>query len=330
MNIYRFIKTFGMLIFGAAACLSQSAIAQEAYPSHPIKLIVPLAPGGSSDIYARLLGKYLGEVLKQPLVIENKPGASGAIAASQAARAPADGYTLFFANSTILALLPSMMDKPPFDAEQDFAQISLIGIIPLLIAVHPSLPAASLTQLVQFLKLQPGKYSYGTAGIGTPPHLAGELFQKVTGTKLLHVPYQGSAPADNDAIAGVNLVHTAGFATALPLHKAGKLRMISVMDTRRANVAPDLPTSAESGYPDLLASSFFVLTAPAGTPRATLSMIYEATQRVMDNPEFRNSAAELSVESVSGFTAEKTQEFVRKERYEKWLPIIRATGAKSN
>lgn len=324
-----FVRTSGLLLMGAAAAgRSHLASGQDAWPARPIRLIVPLAVGGSSDIYARVFAKYMSERIRQPWVVENRPGASGAVAAAAAARAPADGHNLFFANSTILAILPGMMEKPTYDVERDFAQISLVGTIPLLLAVHPSVPATNLRQVVDLLKANPGRYSFGTAGLGTPPHLAGELFQKLTGTHMLHVPYQGSAPADTDAIAGINLIHVAGFATALSLHKAGKLRMIAVMDTRRASVAPDLPTTAEAGYPDLLAGSFFVLCAPAGTPRPILASLYEATQQVVGSTGFRSQAAELSVDPVSGYTPERTLEFVRREREQKWLPIVKSTGAK--
>lgn len=303
-----------------------SAFAQEAYPTRPIKLLVPFSPGGTTDVFARKYAERMSRELGQQMYAENKAGASGAIAAAEAARSNPDGYTLFFGTSTTLAMLP-LMASVNYDVDKDFANIALVGKVPLLLSVNADFPAKSVKELVTVLKANPGKYSFGTSGAGGPPHLGGELFKKLAGVDLLHVPYKGSAPALYDAIAGINPVFIDSFVTILPQHRAGKMRILAILAEKRSMIAPEIPTSAEEGIPGLIAGSFQVVTAPVKTPRSVLSVLENATTRIMRDQEFQKELLGLFFDPVADSTPETTRKFILSERA-RWEPIVKATGVK--
>jgi len=318
----------GAIIFAALAiALPVLGQAQETYPSRPIKMLVPFAPGGTTDLFARKYAERLARRLGQPVVIENKAGAAGAIAAAETARAKPDGYTLFFASSTTLAILPSMMANPTYDVERDFAPIALLGITPLMVAINGAVPAKTLPELLTLIKANPGKYSYGTSGTGSANHLAGELFKKIGGVDLLHVPYKGSAPALQDALSGINAVFFDSFVTILPHHKTGKMRILAIFSEKRSKLAPELPTAIEAGMPSMVGGSFQVIVAPNGMPAAVMNTLQTATAEIMRDGVFQAELEALMFEPVSESTPERTKAFIRGE-LAKWAPIIKATGAK--
>lgn len=309
-----------------ALAVAPGASAQETYPARPIRLLVPFSAGGTTDVFARKYAERIGRVLNQSVVVENKAGASGAIAAAELARARPDGYTLFFATSTTLAILPSMMRQPTYDVERDFIPIALVGITPLLLSVNAAIPARSQAELVALIKAQPGTFSYGTSGVGSANHLAGELFKlQAGGIDLLHVPYRGSAPALQDALAGRNGVFIDSFVTLLPHHREGRMRILSVFSETRSVLAPEIPTASEAGLPGMVAGSFQVVCAPTGTPPAVVATLERATAEIMRDAAFQQELLALSIEPVADTTPARTRDYVRNE-LAKWAPIIRATG----
>ena len=313
----------GALLLAAPCALS----AQETYPSRPVKLLVPFAPGGTTDLFARKYAERLARKLNQPVVPENKAGAAGAIAAAETARAKADGYTLFFASSTTMAILPSMMTNPTYDVDRDFAPVALLGITPLMVAVNAAVPAKTLPELLALLKASPGKYSYGTSGTGSANHLVGELFSKVGGVNILHVPYKGSAPALNDALANINPLFFDSFVTILRHHKTGKMRIIAIFSEKRSKIAPEIPTAIEAGMPGMVGGSFQVVVAPAATPRPVMTTLVNATGEIMRDAAFIAELEAMQFEPLSDSTPERTKQFLRNE-FAKWAPIIKATGAR--
>ena len=302
--------------------------AQDTYPNRPVRLLIPFAPGGVTDLFARKYSEKLGKRLGQPVLMDNKAGASGVIAATEVARSRPDGYTLFFATSTTLAILPWMMTTPAYDVERDFMSIALIGTTPLLLVVNATMPARTVAELVALIKANPGKYSYGTSGVGSTPHLAGELFKLRAGNlDLLHVPYKGSGPALQDALSGINPVFIDSFSGSRPHHKAGKMRILAIFAEKRSNIGPDIPTAIESGIPGMVAGSFQVVCAPTGTPAAIISTLQAATAEVMRETAFQAELEGLSIDPIADSTPEKTKLFIRNE-LAKWAPIVRATGVK--
>lgn len=317
-------RTLGLATAGLA--LSRAAAAQDAYPSRPIRLLVPFSPGGTTDLFARKFADRIGRVLGQGVIVDNKAGASGAIAAAETARARADGYTLFFATSTTLAILPTMMARPTYDVERNFSMIALVGLTPLLLSVTATVPAHATRELVALIKAHPGQYSYGTSGVGSANHLAGELFKlQAGGLDLLHVPYRGSAPALQDALIGRNAVFFDSFVTLLPYHREGRMRILSIFSTQRSRIAPEIPTAIEEGIPDMVAGSFQVLVAPSGTPTPVIETLQRATAQVMSDPGFQDELLALGNEPVTDSTPDSTRAFVARE-LARWAPIIRATG----
>ncbi len=313
-----------MLMLMGANCIQ----AQDVYPNRPVRLLIPFAPGGVTDLFARKFSEKLGKRLGQPVLMDNKAGASGIIAASEVARSKPDGYTLFFATSTTLAILPSMMTTPAYDVEKDFMPIALIGTTPLLLVVNSGMPVRTVAELVTLIKANPGKYSYGTSGVGSAPHLAGELFKLRAGNlDLLHVPYKGSGPALQDALSGVNPVFIDSFSGSRPHHKAGKMRILAIFAEKRSNIGPEIPTAIESGIPGMVAGSFQVVCAPTGTPATIVNTLQSATADVMRETAFQAELEGLSIDPIADSTPEKTKLFIRNE-LAKWAPIVKATGVK--
>jgi tripartite-type tricarboxylate transporter receptor subunit TctC len=318
-------RTFGLGT--ASLALIGPVAAQEVYPSRPIRLLVPFSPGGTTDLFARKFAERIGRVLGQSVVVENKAGASGAIAAAEAARARPDGYTLFFATSTTLAILPTMMSRPTYDVERDFSMVALVGVTPLLLSVTSSVPAHTTAELVALIKARPGQFSFGTSGVGSANHLAGELFKlQAGGLDVLHVPYRGSGPALQDALVGRNAVFFDSFVTLLPHHREGRMRILSVFSAQRSRIAPEIPTAIEEGIPDMIAGSFQVLVAPSAVPAPIIEVLQRATGQIMRDGSFQDELLALGNEPVTDSTPERTRDFVHHE-LTRWAPIIRATGA---
>ena len=274
--------------------------------------------------------KYAARVsplLGQNLVVDNKAGANGVIGTTEAARAKPDGYTLLVGTSSTHALNPTAMENPPYDPVKDFMPIAVLGIVPIVIAVHPSVPAKTLQELIAVVKKNPKKYSYGSSGFGSINHLAGELLQKqVPGFVMQHVPYKGSGPSAIDLIAGQIPLLVSTFSSVSTHYKAGKLRILAVFSETRMAANPEIPTALESGVPGMLAYTYSIICAPAGTPQSVIDTLSRATAQVILDKSFQNESRDLGFESVDS-NPEKASRFIREE-LARWAPIIKATGAK--
>jgi tripartite-type tricarboxylate transporter receptor subunit TctC len=261
------------------------------YPSKPIRLIVPFAPGGGNDTVARTVAQRLSSALGQPVVVDNRPGAGGVLGAELAAKAPADGYTLFLGGVGSHAINPNLQRNMPYDPLRDFAPVSLIAAAPLIIVVHPSLPVKSVPDLIALAKSKPGALNYASNGNGSSSHLAAAMFESMTGTRMVHVPYKGLSPALQDLVTGQVQLMFSSVVGILPQVNAGKLRAIAVTSTNRLPLVPDLPTVAESGVPQYQSSSWYGILAPAGTPRDVVERLNSEIVRAVRDPEVQKVLA---------------------------------------
>jgi len=267
------------LLGAAGTALAAPALAQQAWPNRPIRLIVPFAPGGSSDVLGRLIQPGLGAALGQPIIVENRSGAGSMLGTEAVARAPADGYTLLLADLPY-TIVPSLQARMPYDVEKDLVPVAMVGVAPLLIFGHPSLPVQNAAEFAVLAKAQPGHFTYGSGGVGAASHMMGELFQAVTGTELTHVPYRGGGPAIQDLAAGnINTVFVT-VASAAPQLSSGQIRGLGVMAAERMRSHPDIPTFREQGI-DLIAEHWWGLLAPAGTPAPVIEKIAAAMPAVL-------------------------------------------------
>jgi tripartite-type tricarboxylate transporter receptor subunit TctC len=301
------------------------ASAQPAYPSKPIRLVVPLAPGGPSDHMARALTQKLTEGIKQTIIVDNRPGASGVIGTEIVAKSPADGYTLLLVQGAFTANA-SLVAKLPYDTLRDFEPISQLTAGPYMLAVHPSLPVKTFAELVAFSKAHPGELNHASGGSGTGPHLAMELLMQQTGMKMVQITYKGGGPAMIDFIAGHTQVYMTNIVTLLPQVKAGKARAIATSAEKRSPVAPDVPTIAESGVPNYNEGAFHGVVAPAGVPKAIMERLHVEIVKAMKSQEVLSRLTAEGAEVV----ASSPQEFAAKIRsdVEKWARVIKAAGIK--
>ena len=313
---------------GLAATLAPlSALAQDAWPSKPVKLIVPFPPGGPTDVMGRTAAKVMAEKLGKPFVVENKAGAGGNIGTDAVAKAAADGYTIGLSAISSLAIAPHLYARMPFSVEKDLVPISLVGTSPCAIVVHPSAPFSDLKGLVAYAKANPGKLNYGTSGIGTSNHLAAELLQSTAGIQLTNVPYKGSSQIIPDLLSGVLMMSMeSSLATTLQHIKAGKLKAIAVTSPTRSRALPDVPTIAESGYPGFEVETWFGLVAPAATPGAIVDKLQAAWRDGSTMPEaisaFDAISADIRVQTPAQFA-----EFMRTENT-RWSALIRKLDLK--
>jgi tripartite-type tricarboxylate transporter receptor subunit TctC len=288
-------RSFVLLALLAAAGVASA----QAYPTGPIKLIVPFPPGGSVDMVARAVGKRLGDVFGQPVIVDNRAGASGNIGAEIAAKSPADGYTLFVTSSGVLAANMHLYKKIPFDSFKDFAPVIRLVNQPNILMVHPSVAAKSVPELIALAKAQPGKITMGSAGIGTGQDIAAQQFVMMTGTTVLHVPYKGGAPALSDLLGGqINAMFETS-PTALPYVKQGKLRGLAITSTRRSPLLPDLPTVAEAGIPGYESVTWLGVVAPAGTPKPIVDRLNAELNKALAG-EMGKQLAEISLDPLGG------------------------------
>jgi tripartite-type tricarboxylate transporter receptor subunit TctC len=313
-----------LLALASLAALPLGAQAQE-YPARPIRLVVPFPPGGPTDVLARIVATRLGERLGQPVVIDNKPGASGMIGADMVAKAAPDGYTLL-ANASIHVINPSLYAKPAYDAIADFAPVSNLADVPLVLAVHPKLEARSVKDLVALGKSAKTSLAFASAGNATSQHLSGEAFKLAAGIDLLHVPYKGSAPALTDLIGGQVQLMFDSLPSAMPHLKAGSLRPLAVTTPKRSAALPDVPTIAESGYPGFAISTWYGVWAPAATPPAVVQRLSREIAAIVRLPEVREQFAGLGAEAV-GNTPDEFSAFTKAE-LSKWAGIVKRSGAK--
>jgi tripartite-type tricarboxylate transporter receptor subunit TctC len=321
------LKVAARLFALALLVLAQSALAQ-AWPSKPVRLIVPYPPGGSADILARAIGQKLSEGIGQQVIIDNRPGAGTAIGAEAAARAAPDGYTILLGTVSSHAINPALTPGLKYDPVKDFAPVSLVASIPFALIVHPSLPAASVKDLIALAKAKPGSLNFSSAGTGTSNHLAGELFKSMTGTFMVHIPYKGSAPALNDLIAGqVQLMFDLVLTTA-PHVKSGAVHALAVTGHERSQALPGVPTVAESGVPGYEVSAWFGFFAPAGTPPAIVTALNAETVKALRLPDLRERLASQGADALTS-TPEQFATYVREE-LGKWTRVVKASGMKAD
>jgi tripartite-type tricarboxylate transporter receptor subunit TctC len=299
----------------------------EPYPTRPITLVVPFPPGGSTTVIARILADKLSDALRRPIVVDNRGGAGGSIAARQVARSAPDGYTLLLHFSATLAISPSMFPNVGYDPRTDFAPIGMIGMAPSVLVVHPAVPAYSVAELIAFAKASPDKLQYGSASIGTVNHLAAELLASMAGIKLSHIPYKGTGPALSDLLGGHISMMFAPIPAAHANVTAGMLRALGVSSLKRSGLMPDVPTIAETGLPGFEATQRSTLLAPAGTPRSIVERLNRELNAVLAIDEVKQRLALEGAEAIPGPPEEYSADIDREAQ--RWSTLVQAIGLKS-
>ena len=303
---------------------SHAASAPGSYPERTIRMIVPFPPGGGVDIVARTLAKEMTERIGQPVVVDNRAGAGGIVGSEIAAKALPDGYTLLMGNVATHAINVNLHKKLSYDPLKDFEPISRVAEVPEILVVHPSIPAMSVKQLIALARSKPGQLTYGSAGNGTPPHLAAELFKSMAKVDIVHVPYKGTPPALADLLGGQITMIFSNIVSAMPLVNGGKLRALGVTSIKRSAVAPTLPTIDESGLPGFQESSWYGVLAPAGTSPAVISSLNAAIVEALKAPALRDALTRQGAE-VGASTPAQFREFIRVE-IERYAKIIKSSG----
>jgi tripartite-type tricarboxylate transporter receptor subunit TctC len=320
------VRHFTLALLAAALAVSvPGSVRGQQYPAKPVRVIVPFPPGGGTDIVARMVMQKVGERLGASFPIENRSGAGGMIGTEIVAKAAADGYTLGMVSGSH-AINPGLYKKLAYDAVYDFSPITQLVSGPALLVVHPSVPARNVRELIAMAKARPGKLHYASAGNGTPPHLAAELFKSMAGVDMVHVPYKGNAAAFSDLIAGEVSVSFPTIPSALPQVKSERLRALAVTSAKRTPLLPELPTVAESGVRGYEAASWYGLLAPAGTPTAITGRLHQEVVQIVHLPEMKDRFHEQGLEPVGNTPAEFTK-FLHAE-IAKWRKVIAAAGAK--
>ena len=310
----------GFALFAAALPSAQA----QTWPSRPIRIVVPFAPGGSTDIFARLVGDRLATALGQPVVIDNKPGAGGNIGADTVAKAPPDGYTLLMATTGVMAINNAMYKNPGYDAEKDLKPVIYIASITNVLIVPADSPLKSVGDVVAAAKAAPGKLSFASSGSGASTHMSAELFRLMTGTNLLHIPYKGSGQAMPDVISGRVTMMFENMPGAVGHIKAGKVRVLGVTGLQRTPALPDVKTVAESGVPGYESLSWSGIAAPAATPPEVVARLNREINAILAQPDMRQKLAEQGAEAVGG-TPEAFGEHIARERV-KWSKVVREAG----
>jgi tripartite-type tricarboxylate transporter receptor subunit TctC len=307
-----------------AVALSSAAPAAD-YPSHPVTIVVAFTPGGPSDVLSRIIGRRLQEILHQPFIVENRPGAGGNIAAEQVKNAAPDGYTLLMGNNSILATNAALYRKLSYDAVKDFTPISLVGTQANILVVNPSVPANSMAELIALAKASPGSLNFASSGHGAAAHLAGELFRTEAKINIVHVAYKGAAPALQDVIAGHVQMMFATAASVIGLIKNEKVRALAVTTPKRTALLPDLPTVDELGIKGFDATTWHGLVAPAGTPKEIIDMLHIATTEAIKDPATQQALRDLGVDLI-GSTPKEFEDYIKSE-IPKWTAVVKASGA---
>jgi tripartite-type tricarboxylate transporter receptor subunit TctC len=308
--------------------LIQASATAQNFPTKPIRFIVPYPPGGPLDTIARLTGQQVSQRLGQPVIIDNKPGAGGNLGADAVAKSAPDGYTILMGAVATHAINPTLYKKMPYDAAKDFVPITLLVSTPNVLVVNPSVKARSVTELITLAKAEPGKLNFGSGSNGSAGHLAGELFKSMAGVDMTHVPYKGSAPAQQDLLAGQIQIMFDNLASAMPQIKAGKLAALAVTTAKRSALAPDLPTIAESGGAALAGfdiSTWFGVFAPAGTPKEIIAVLNQEFNRAIRVAEVKEKLDGMGAEAV-GTTSEAFAAYIKTEAL-KYADVIKKSGA---
>lgn len=322
------LRKFGLLVLTilAAVAGAPSANAQN-YPTRPIRWIVPVPAGATTDIVTRLVAQKISEAWGQQVIVDNRPGASGIIGAELVAKSPTDGYTLLMVPATY-AVIPSIYPKMPYDNERDLTPVSLVAAAPFILVVHPTLPVKTVQDLIALSRARPGQINYASASNGGLPHLAGELFNSMTGATLVHIPYKGAAPATTDLLAGQVQLMFNNMLSAMPHVKSGKLRAIAVTSIKRSRAVPELPTIAESGIPGYEVSGWYGVLVAAGTAPDIVARLNGEINRAARLPEVVQRMAGDGVEAV-GSTPEYFGNYLRQESA-KWSKVVKRSGIKAD
>jgi tripartite-type tricarboxylate transporter receptor subunit TctC len=315
------------IVLMAGSLLWHVTASGQNYPNRAIRFVVPYAPGGSTDIVARILAQKLSDAMGQQVVVDNRPGAGGSIGADVVAKSPPDGYTMVTAVTGIMAINQYLYRKLPFDPEKDFAPVTQVGSLPLILVVHPSLPAKNVREFIAMAKAKPGQLNYGSSGVGTATHMTTELFKSMAGVDLVHIPYKGSGQVMGDVIGGQLALIFDQIVSSLPHVQGGKLRMLAITSAKRFSSLPDLPTIAESGVPGYESISWAGVAVPAGTPKEIIARLHTEIVKVLAAPDIRERFLRDGIETV-GSTPEQFTEHIRRERI-KWAKVVKDSGAKA-
>jgi tripartite-type tricarboxylate transporter receptor subunit TctC len=310
-----------------AASFATPLLAQAKYPDHPVKVVVGFSAGGGTDVAARVIAQKLTEATGQTFVVENRTGASGLIASEQVAKSPADGYTIMVGSQTTLAVAPALYRKFHLDVTKDLTGMAMIGISPLVAVVNANSPIHSIKDLVAEAKAKNGTMNFGSGGVGTTPHMAGELLAFNAGIKMVHVPYRGEAPGINDLLAGQIPFMFSNLSVVLGNVQGGKLRALAVTSTKRVPQLPDVPTVAEQGFPGFDAATWFVLVAPAGTPPEAIARINAEAKKIMASPELAKRFETLGMIPDQDRTPDEINAYIKSE-IAKWGKVIKDAGVK--
>jgi tripartite-type tricarboxylate transporter receptor subunit TctC len=293
------------------------------FPTRPIKLVIPYAAGGPTDIFGRLVAEYLGKDLKQAVFVENKAGAQGAIAADMVAHAEPDGYTLLGTSGSVIILNPLLYKKLSYDPVKDLRMLALVTEVPVVLCVHPSVPAKTVAEFVAYAKQNPGKLNFGSSGTGSFTHLAAEMFKQMAGIEMTHIAYKGAAPALSDVMSGNIELMFESVSLALPPVQAGLLRPLGISSAQRISDLPDVPTIAESGYPEYFVNVWNGIAVPAGLPDDVTRILTDSLDRVMNDPGFRASLEKVGYTALRPRSAAAIDEFIDADR-RRWSGVIKA------
>lgn len=314
-----------LCIFLCALGAALPAIAQP-YPSKTVRILVGFAPGGSTDIVARLIAQEMTKNVGQQVVVDNRPGAGGNIAAELASKAPPDGHTLFACTTGVFAIQPFLYSKLPYDPEKGLSPVTQTGSLPYIIVMHPSLPAKNVKEFIAIAKARPGQINYASSGVGTASHLSAALFASAAGINMTHVPYKGTGNAMSDLLAGQVVLMFDQPVSSLPHVQAGKLRVLGISSGKRFSTLKDIPTIAEQGLPGFEAISWAGICAPGGTPKPIVDRIYSEVAKVLKVPELRDRLLRDGIEPI-GSTPEQYAEHIKKEAV-KWSKVVKDSGAR--
>ena len=317
------MRIWGALAAGLSLLLLPAAGTAQDFPTKPIKLFVPFPPGGPNDIIARVVGQRMSELVKQPIVIENRSGQAGVLGTDAIAKAAPDGYTIAITSASSLVINPSL-EKMPYDVRKDLAPVTLVVTVPEMLVVASNVPANNMAELIALAKAQPGKLNFASAGVGGLPHLAGELFKLTAKIDIVHVPYRGAAPAINDLLGQQVQMTFLDLPVILPHIKAGSLKPIALGSPTRAPTAPDVPTTAEVGMPDLLIENWYGMIAPGGTPEKIVTELNRIANEAMADPSVKAKLADQGL-TVAGDTPAHFRGFIESES-KKWSKVIKDAG----
>ena len=321
------MKTHALWSAALLFCAAALPVHAQNYPNRAMRMIVPFPPGGPNDILGRVVSQKMSESIGQQIVVDNRGGAGGIIGTEAAAKAAPDGYTLLFSGTAALSINPGLHARLPYDPVKDFTPVSLLATAPSVLIVHPALPVKSVKEFIALARKRPGQLNYASAGIGTPPHLAGELFKSTAAIDITHVPYKGGGPALTDLLAGQVELYFSGISSALPMIKEGKVRAIAVTSQKRTAVLPDMPTIAESGLPGYEVGNWYAILGPAGLPRDVVARLNTEIVKALKAPDTHKRVLELGADPV-GSTPEQLASYMKSE-IAKWAKVIKSAGIKA-